>query len=52
MMPTRLASAVALALGWLAFAQGAGQERRNTRPPSYPSLTTISTCSAPSSRHY
>ena len=33
MMPTRLASAAALALGWLAFAQGAEQERRNTRPP-------------------
>jgi predicted TIM-barrel fold metal-dependent hydrolase len=33
MMQTRLASAVALALGWLAFAQAAEQERRNTRPP-------------------
>lgn len=30
---TRLASAVALALGSLAFAQGAEQERRDTRPP-------------------
>src|SRR6476646_737931 len=33
MMQTRLASAVVFALGWLAFAQGAEQERRNTRPP-------------------
>src|SRR4029453_3135466 len=32
MMQTRLASALALALGWLAFAQGAEQERRDTRP--------------------
>jgi predicted TIM-barrel fold metal-dependent hydrolase len=31
MMLTRLASAVALALGWLAFAQDATQERLNTR---------------------
>src|SRR6478736_4692763 len=33
MMQTRLGGALALALGWLAFAQGAEQERRNTRPP-------------------
>lgn len=33
MVQTRLASAVAFALGWLAFAQGAEQERRNPRPP-------------------
>jgi len=33
MMQTGLASAVALALGWLAFAQAAEQERRNTRAP-------------------
>src|SRR5207344_2795635 len=34
MMQTRLASAVVFALGWLAFAQGAEQERlNNTRPP-------------------
>lgn len=32
-MQTRLASAVALALGSLAFAQGAEQERRTTSPP-------------------
>jgi hypothetical protein len=32
MIQTRLASAVALGLGWLVFAQGAEQERRNTRP--------------------
>ena len=32
-MQTRLACAVALALGWLAFARAAGQEGRNTRPP-------------------
>ena len=31
-MQSRLASAVALALGWLAFAQAAAQERRNTKP--------------------
>lgn len=30
-MPTRLASVVALALGWLAFAQAAAQDRPNTR---------------------
>jgi predicted TIM-barrel fold metal-dependent hydrolase len=33
MMQIRLASAVALTLGWLAFAQGAEQERRTTTPP-------------------
>jgi hypothetical protein len=33
MMQTRLASPVALALGLLAFAQAAEQERRNTTPP-------------------
>src|SRR6478736_9194132 len=33
MMQTRLGGAVALALGWLAFARAAGQEDRNTRPP-------------------
>src|SRR5262245_5373334 len=33
MMQTRLASAVALALSWLAFAQAVGQERPDTRPP-------------------
>jgi predicted TIM-barrel fold metal-dependent hydrolase len=33
MMQTRLASAVALALGWLAFAQAPVQDRPNTRPP-------------------
>ena len=33
MMQTRFASAIALALGWLAFAQSAEQEPRNTRPP-------------------
>jgi hypothetical protein len=33
MMQTRLASAVALALGWLAFVQASDQERRNTNPP-------------------
>jgi uncharacterized protein len=33
MMQTRLASAVALALGWLAFGQAAEQELRSTRPP-------------------
>ena len=32
-MQTGLASAVALALGWLAFAQAAEQERRNTTAP-------------------
>ena len=33
MMQTRLAIAVALALGWLAFAQASVQELANTRPP-------------------
>jgi predicted TIM-barrel fold metal-dependent hydrolase len=33
MMQTRLASPIAFALGWLAFAQPAEQERRNPRPP-------------------
>src|SRR5262249_61764890 len=33
MMQSRLVSAAALALGWLAFAQAAEQERGNTRPP-------------------
>jgi len=33
MMQTPLATAVALALGWLAFAQAANQERRNLKPP-------------------
>src|SRR5580765_7384366 len=33
MMHTRLASAVAFALGSLAFAQGAAQERRDTKAP-------------------
>jgi hypothetical protein len=32
MMQTRLACAVVLASGWLAFAQGTDRERRNTRP--------------------
>src|SRR5262245_8202713 len=32
MLQTRLAT-VALALGWLAFARAAEQERRDTRPP-------------------
>src|SRR3954463_12783364 len=35
-MQTRLASVVALALGWLAFAQVADQERRTTRRPPVP----------------
>ena len=33
MMQNRLASAIAFAVGLLAFAQPAAQERRNTRPP-------------------
>ena len=33
MMQTRLGGAVALALGWLVFAQPAEQERRNATPP-------------------
>jgi len=33
MMQTRLGGAVALALGWLVFAQPAQQERRNATPP-------------------
>jgi predicted TIM-barrel fold metal-dependent hydrolase len=33
MMQIRLASAIIFALGWLAFAQPAEQEGRNTRPP-------------------
>jgi predicted TIM-barrel fold metal-dependent hydrolase len=33
MMQTRLVTAVALALGCLAFARGAGQDRRTPRPP-------------------
>jgi hypothetical protein len=33
MMQTRLAMAVALALGWLLFAQASVQKLPNTRPP-------------------